>query len=608
MRGRAARSTGDLPRARLVDRHVEDPGGAHDDRLQLVVVVVVESGDEPEAVAQRTGDHAGAGGGADEREARQRQADARRGRALADDDVELEVLHRRIEDLLDGPGQAVDLVDEQDVALVELGEDGRQVAGAFERRTGRDVQVHSHLGGDDAGERGLAEPGRPGEQQVVDRLAAVAGGLEHDREVLLELALADELGEGTRPQPGVDDLLDVVADARVEELVTHDRPPAASARRAAASARRRRTAARATPRGSRRSRSRGRPAPRARRRPPTRRSSSPPASSTGTERRLLSSTSSRSAVLRPTPGTRVSDATSAPATMSTSAVGGCVARIAIASAGPTPWVAISTWNVARSSRARNPYSVWASSRMWWWTYKKALLDGSSSASTRGETTTWYPTPPTSISTVPSRARSSTTPRSEPIMPASSRCDAVAAAADGGGDAAAHRSRREVAQRQRRGVGGVGGLRSVGEAEPRLHHLLDLLLAGASPAGDGVLHLVRRVLHDLAPAGGGLGERQPAHLGDAHRGAHVDLEEDLLDGDGVGFELGEQRRQLAAQRGQPAGQRVAGRSADHAERHGDRAAGAATVEDGVAAAGEAGVDAEHAHGPVGTGGDEHRFVG
>ena len=135
----------------------------------------------------------------------------------------------------------------------------------------------------------------------------------------------------------------------------------------------------------------------------------------------------------------------------------------------------------------------------------------------------------------------------------------------------------MAQRQRRGVGGVGGLRAVSEAESRLHHLLHLLLAGPSPAGDGVLHLVRRVLHDLATAGGGLGERQTADLGDAHRGADVDLEEDLLDGDGIGFELGEQRRQLAAQRGQPTRQRIAGRSANDAERDGDGGTGPAAVE-------------------------------
>ena len=48
---------------------------------------------------------------------------------------------------------------------------------------------------------------------------------------------------------------------------------------------------------------------------------------------------------------------------------------ASASAGPTPWVPISTSNVARSSRWRKPYSVWASSRMWWWTWRNAVVVG-----------------------------------------------------------------------------------------------------------------------------------------------------------------------------------------------------------------------------------------
>src|SRR3712207_7412809 len=41
------------------------------------------------------------------------EADRSGRRALADHDVELEVLHGRVEDLLHGAGQAVDLVDEQ---------------------------------------------------------------------------------------------------------------------------------------------------------------------------------------------------------------------------------------------------------------------------------------------------------------------------------------------------------------------------------------------------------------------------------------------------------------------------------------------------------------
>ena len=133
----------------------------------------------------------------DQRERRQRETDRRRCRALADDDVELEVLHRRVQDLFDDPRQPMDLVDEQHVAVAELGEDGRQVAGAFERRARGDVHVHAHLDGDDAGQAGLAEAGRPGQQQVVGGLAAHLGCLEHDGEVLFQLALTDELAQSS---------------------------------------------------------------------------------------------------------------------------------------------------------------------------------------------------------------------------------------------------------------------------------------------------------------------------------------------------------------------------------------------------------------------------
>ena len=121
----------------------------------------------------------------------------------------------------------MDLVDEQHVALVELGEDGGEVAGSLERRTRRHVQRDAHLGGGDAGERRLAETRRAGEQQVVDRLAATASRLDDDAEVLFQLALADELGEAARPQPDLDGILAVVGDTRLEELVTHAAPRAA---------------------------------------------------------------------------------------------------------------------------------------------------------------------------------------------------------------------------------------------------------------------------------------------------------------------------------------------------------------------------------------------
>jgi hypothetical protein len=81
-------------------------------------------------------------------EARQRQPDRTRARALAQDDVQDEILHGRIEDLLDRPAEAVDLVDEQDVTRLKVGQDGGQVSGAFDRRPGCDLEVDLHFVGE----------------------------------------------------------------------------------------------------------------------------------------------------------------------------------------------------------------------------------------------------------------------------------------------------------------------------------------------------------------------------------------------------------------------------------------------------------------------------
>ncbi len=198
--GRAPGPAGDLVAAGGVEGDAHDPGRPHDDGLQLGDVVVVEAGDEAEPVAEGAGDEAGAGGGADQGEPGQVEAQRPGRGALAEDDVELEVLHRRVEHFLDHPGQAVDLVDEQDVALVEVGQHRRQVAGPLQRRPRRDPHGHPHLGGDDAGQAGLAQARRAGEQQVVGGLTPPAGGLQEDLQVLAELGLADELLQPAGPQ------------------------------------------------------------------------------------------------------------------------------------------------------------------------------------------------------------------------------------------------------------------------------------------------------------------------------------------------------------------------------------------------------------------------
>ena len=126
----------------------------------------------------------GAGGGADQGERRQVDAHGARGRPLADDQVELEILHRRIEDLLDRRLQAVDLVDEQHVAGLQVGQDRGQVAGALDHRAGGGAEADAQLARDDLRQRGLAEAGRAVQQHVVQRLAAGARGGDEDGEVL----------------------------------------------------------------------------------------------------------------------------------------------------------------------------------------------------------------------------------------------------------------------------------------------------------------------------------------------------------------------------------------------------------------------------------------
>ena len=157
---------------------------------ELLRGVVVQTIRDAEAVAQGPREEAGARGRADEREVGHVEPDGARGRPLADDDVEEEVLHRRVEHLLDLVVETMDLVHEEDVVLAQVGEDGREVAGALDGRPGGGVQLGAHLVRDDARERGLAQTRRTRKDHVVERLVAVAGGLDEHAQVLADALLA----------------------------------------------------------------------------------------------------------------------------------------------------------------------------------------------------------------------------------------------------------------------------------------------------------------------------------------------------------------------------------------------------------------------------------
>jgi len=100
----------------------------------------------------------------------------------------------------------VDLVDEEDVARLERGEDRRNVL-LFDGRPGDGADPDAELLVDDVGEARLTEAGRPCEQDVVERLPARLRRGQGDLELLLHALLADELVEPARAQADVELLL-----------------------------------------------------------------------------------------------------------------------------------------------------------------------------------------------------------------------------------------------------------------------------------------------------------------------------------------------------------------------------------------------------------------
>ncbi len=188
-----------ISRAPSVDAgDAEDFRRTLDDAGKFVRRVELQTLHDAEAIAQRSGEKSGARGRADQRERRQIELDRARGRTVADHDVDLVVLHRRIQDFLDDRRQAMDFIDEQHVARLQIREQRGQIAGAFDDRARCRAHVHAEFVGDDVRERGLAESGRTENQHVIERFAATARRLDVDRHLLAHGALADVFVESLR--------------------------------------------------------------------------------------------------------------------------------------------------------------------------------------------------------------------------------------------------------------------------------------------------------------------------------------------------------------------------------------------------------------------------
>jgi hypothetical protein len=88
----------------------------------------------------------------------------------------------------------MNFIDKQHVPLVEIADDGGQIAGAFDGRARGNPQIDPEFARDDVRQRGFAQTRRRRKQSMVERLAAFARRFNRNAEYLLNPLLANEFG------------------------------------------------------------------------------------------------------------------------------------------------------------------------------------------------------------------------------------------------------------------------------------------------------------------------------------------------------------------------------------------------------------------------------
>ena len=96
----------------------------------------------------------------------------------------------------------MDLVDEEDVARLEVGELRREVARLGDHRPGGRAEIDAEFACDDLRQRRLAESRGADEQHVIERLAARLGRFDEHLQVFARGFLPGEVGEHLRTQRG----------------------------------------------------------------------------------------------------------------------------------------------------------------------------------------------------------------------------------------------------------------------------------------------------------------------------------------------------------------------------------------------------------------------
>jgi hypothetical protein len=94
----------------------------------------------------------------------------------------------------------MDLVDEQNIARLQIGQQRSEVTATLDDRARSGAESHPHFAGDNLRERRFAKTGWPGKQHMVEGLAPTPRRLDKDPQIVAQRLLAHELVERQRTQ------------------------------------------------------------------------------------------------------------------------------------------------------------------------------------------------------------------------------------------------------------------------------------------------------------------------------------------------------------------------------------------------------------------------
>jgi hypothetical protein len=117
---------------------------------------------------------------------------------LADDQIELKILHGRVEDFLYHVVQPMNLVNKKNIPRFEVGEDGSEISRPFQHRAGGGPDVDVEFLGNYIGNRSFAQARKAVDQNVIKGFMSCPCCLNKNLEVVLNPILADKLRKAQR--------------------------------------------------------------------------------------------------------------------------------------------------------------------------------------------------------------------------------------------------------------------------------------------------------------------------------------------------------------------------------------------------------------------------